>query len=167
MAMIPLLKRLGMLASDGTPTPLYDQFRNADTQASAMSRAIKAAYAELYDRNEYAHDLTKDKLVNLITEITGAAKDDATTRLIVSTFEGLKKFADFDASEPPQKADDKPPAEPDRSRSLVDDSIRKQASDDHVGFNVSYTINLNLPETTNPEVFNAIFRALRENLLKK
>ncbi|MCH8069418.1 MAG: hypothetical protein IID16_09165, partial [Candidatus Marinimicrobia bacterium] len=29
---------------------------------------------------------------------------------------------------------------------------------DSVGFNISYTINLNLPETTNPDVFNAIFR---------
>ena len=35
-----------------------------------------------------------------------------------------------------------------------------------VGFNVSYTINLNLPETTNPDVFNAIFKSLKENLLE-
>lgn len=34
-----------------------------------------------------------------------------------------------------------------------------------VDFRVGYTINLNLPETTNVEVFNAIFRSLRENLL--
>jgi hypothetical protein len=33
------------------------------------------------------------------------------------------------------------------------------------GLNVAYTINLNLPETTNPDVFNAIFRALKDNLL--
>jgi len=31
--------------------------------------------------------------------------------------------------------------------------------------NLSYTINLNLPATTNPEVFNAIFKSLREHLL--
>jgi hypothetical protein len=29
---IPLLKRMGFLNSDGTPTALYDRFRNADTQ---------------------------------------------------------------------------------------------------------------------------------------
>jgi hypothetical protein len=28
------------------------------------------------------------------------------------------------------------------------------------------TINLNLPETSDVEVFNAIFRSLKENLLK-
>jgi hypothetical protein len=34
------------------------------------------------------------------------------------------------------------------------------------GFNLSYTINLNLPETADVEVFNAIFRSLKENLLR-
>ena len=37
---------------------------------------------------------------------------------------------------------------------------------DNVELKVGYTINLNLPETNDPEVFNAIFKALRENLLK-
>jgi hypothetical protein len=34
------------------------------------------------------------------------------------------------------------------------------------GLNLSYTINLNLPETSDVEVFNAIFKSLKENLLK-
>jgi hypothetical protein len=35
-----------------------------------------------------------------------------------------------------------------------------------VGLNLGYTINLNLPATSDPAVFNAIFRALKEHLLK-
>jgi hypothetical protein len=31
---------------------------------------------------------------------------------------------------------------------------------------LSYTINLNLPATTEVEVFNSIFKSLRENLLR-
>jgi len=38
---------------------------------------------------------------------------------------------------------------------------------DELKFNLSYTINLNLPKTDDIAVFNAIFRALKENLLKK
>jgi hypothetical protein len=34
-----------------------------------------------------------------------------------------------------------------------------------IGMNLSYTINLNLPPSTDPEVFNAIFKALKEHLL--
>lgn len=164
-AIIPLLKRLGYLASDGTPTALYDQFRNSSTQGAAMSKAIRNAYGELYDRNEYAHDLTKEKLTGLVTEITGAAKDDSTTKLIVATFEALKKFADFESSLPTESAkDETATAVPAVATS---EASRTREVTDAVGFNVSYTINLNLPETTNPDGFNAIFRALRENLLRK
>jgi len=33
--------------------------------------------------------------------------------------------------------------------------------------NLSYTINLNLPATTDIKVFDAIFKSLREHLLKQ
>lgn len=166
-AIIPLLKRMGFLSSDGSPTRLYDQFRNNDTQGVAMSEGVKTAYSELYERNEYAHEMTKDKLTGLITEITGATKDDTTTRCAVSTFFALKDFADFEAEAYDDRVKDPPQSNGGASSpTTVDGQVRQSSmSEDDVNFAVSYTINLNLPETTNPEVFNAIFRALKENLL--
>jgi len=35
------------------------------------------------------------------------------------------------------------------------------------GINLSYTINLHLPSTSEIEVFNAIFKSLKEHLLQK
>lgn len=168
-AIIPLLKRMGFIASDGSPTRLYDQFRNSDTQGGAMSQAIRNCYHELFERNEYAHELSKDKLIGLVTEITGASKDDSTTKFTVSTFSTLKDFADFEA-EPEQEREDAARTEQRAaSLSVPEDQPRRHAPPpplpDDVNLAVSYTINLNLPETTNPEVFNAIFRALKENLL--
>lgn len=175
MAVIPLLKRMGFLSSDGSPTKLYDQFRNESTRGAAMNTALRTAYAELFERNEYAHELTKDKLLNLIVEITGSSKDDTTTRCTVATFSALKEFADFDAntiaSTPEQS---KPTIEapkldvgPSMSLSTENQAKDRNSSADDVSFAVSYTINLNLPETTNPEVFNSIFRALKEHLLTR
>lgn len=169
MAMIPLLKKIGFLSSDGTPTARYDQFRNAATQGAAMSAGLRDAYAELYDRNEYAHDLTKEKLAGLVMEITGASKDDSTTKLTVSTFWALKDFADFDAdakAEPTAVVEAQPNASTDGEERPRRAAPPPPSAEAEVGFNVSYTINLNLPETTNPEVFNAIFRSLKENLLR-
>ena len=94
---IPLLKRLGFISSDGTPTDRYDQFRNAETQGIALATGLRDAYSELFDRNEYVYELSKDKLTSLIMEITGAAKDDRTTGAIVSTFFALNDLADFEA----------------------------------------------------------------------
>lgn len=161
--MIPLLKRLGFLASDGTPTPRYDKFRNQASQGSAMAAGIREAFSELYERNEYAHEMTKDKLVGLVTEITGATKDDRVTQAVVSSFEALKEFADFDED---SLSDDVPATDIDHSAHTTNHNCDDESHND-VELRVGYTINLNLPESTNPEVFNAIFKALRENLLRK
>lgn len=61
-AIIPLLKRIGFLSSDGVPTPLYSKFRNSDTRGSAMAQALRTGYREVFERNEYVQDLPKDKL---------------------------------------------------------------------------------------------------------
>jgi len=159
---IPLLKRIGLLTSDGVPTKLYDQFRNPDSQGRAMAEALRTGYKELFDRNEYAQDLTKDKLLAMIIEMTGVEKDNRAAQAIVATFFALKEFADFETPvmltpiETPPKVEERGRPEPEE---------RHQHSGKNFGLNVAYTINLNLPETTNPDVFNAIFRSLKEHLL--
>jgi hypothetical protein len=164
MALIPLLKRIGFLGSDGAPTELYDQFRNTHSQGSAMARALKIGFKDIYDRNEYAQDLPKEKLASLITQITGAEKDSRVVSATVSTFCALKSFADFEAQQAAiVEVDDIPNQQITAQRS---DTVRTKPSD-NVDLKLSYTINLNLPETSNPQVFNAIFKSLKENLLKE
>ena len=172
MAIIPLLKRMGFLNSDGSPTSLYDQFRNTDTQGVAVAEGMRNAYAELFDRNKYAGAMPTDKLKPLIMEIAGAAHDDRTLELTLSTFVKLKALADFDA-------DPKVPAvsqtdgnitttgNSDSARLIPETQRRAAVELESVGLNLAYTVNIVLPETTNPEVFNSIFKSLRENLLKK
>lgn len=176
-AAIPLLKRMGFLNSDGTPTQLYDRFRNITTQGGATAEGMRNAYADLFDRNRYAGDLSRDKLKALIVEVTGAAHDDRTVEATLSTFSKLKEFADFEEhideisdrstnDVAPNNAVLPSVGRPDtqiaprRATPLVEQS-------EEVGLNLAYTINLVLPETTNPEVFNTIFKSLKENLLKR
>lgn len=167
---IPLLKRLGFLSTDGTPTGRYDSFRNEHSQGFAMAQGIKEAYSELYDRNEYAHEMTRDKLAGLVTEVTGAAKDDTVTKCITSSFEALKEFADFEAEETPADTQgDTQANQPDNNIvvNLPSQKAMPPSHDEDVKFAIGYTINLNLPETSDPEVFNAIFKGLKEHLLTK
>jgi hypothetical protein len=65
---IPFLKRLNFIQSDGTPTELYTRFRNADSSGAAMAEAMRIGFADIFQRNEYANDLTDDKLKNLVVE---------------------------------------------------------------------------------------------------
>lgn len=166
-SIIPLLKRMGLLASDGTPTPRYDKFRNEQTQGVAIAEGMKSAFSDLFERNEYANDLTKDKLTSLVIEITGSTKEDRTTQAIIGTFFALKEFADFESTSDNSQNEG---TINEISKARRDNGAKKDSTIKHrenVDFRVSYTINLNLPETTDPEVFNAIFKSLKQNILEE
>ena len=159
---IGFAKRLGLLASDGTPTDRYKAFRNSSTSGSAMAAAIKEGYDDFYRKNEYAHKLDKEKLEGLITEITGLESGDGTVRAIRQSFEALKPYANFDAASG-EKRDQGEQDKRNRSRNK-----KREEEDEHeLDLALSYTINLVLPKTDDVAVFNAIFRSLRENLLRK
>lgn len=166
--LIPLLKRIGFLENDGSPTDLYRKYRNPDTAGGALAQGLKKGYAELFSRNEYANELSRDKLVNLIVEITGKEKDDRVVAAIVSTFWTLKEKANFDRALP---IDDKNKTDDDGSKSVVlpekpkIGEVQNAVRENRVGLNLAYTINLNLPETDDINVFNAIFKSLKENML--
>ena len=157
---IPLAKKLGLLKSDGAPTDLYKKFRNNATSGAAIAEGIRIGYREIFDRNEFANSLTEKEFKGHIVEITGFEPNDKKVSLIYLTYEHLAKFADFDASL--GKAGDKPESS-DKSSGSIAPSTGKNEFD----LNLSYSINLVLPKTDDSAVFNAIFKALRENLLRK
>jgi hypothetical protein len=174
---IPLLKRLNFLQADGTPTLLYARFRNPSERASAMLEGMKGAYAELFARNEYAHLMPKEKLRDLVIEVTGLKRDNSVVQAIVSTFLALKLVAGIDDTtrtggaqkvETVQNAEFPEFPTPTISHAAPDGrQVTTIRNVSEVGMNLSYTINLNLPPSPDPEVFNAIFKALKEHLLGK
>jgi Family of unknown function (DUF5343) len=165
---IPLLKRMGFLASDGSPTARYDRFRNVETQGAAVAEGIRTAYPELFDRNEYVYKLSRDRLAALVVETTGGARDDRSIKAVVGTFSALNEMADFETDAAPNEAPERVPAkQPPQLQAPAERVNAASEPGQSVDFKVSYTINLNLPESTDPDVFNAIFRSLKENLLKE
>ncbi len=157
---IPLAKKLGLLNSDGTPTDLYKKFRNHNTSKAAMAEALKSGFRELFDRNEFAGSLKKEEFKGLVVEITGLEQNNRIVQLICQTFDTLKKLADFEAK---MKADGG-----DQSDEILQkDQEIKSGVEKDFDLNLAYSINLVLPKTDDPAVFNAIFRSLRDNLLKR
>jgi hypothetical protein len=167
--LIPLLKRIGFLENDSTPTDLCRKYRNPDTSGPALAQGIRKGYSELFSRNEYAHSLSRDKLANLIVEITGKEKDDRVVGAIVATFWVLKEKADFErvlAANDRDKKDQELSNPPVLTEVPRIPPIQNLPQGNGLGLNLSYTINLNLPETDDINVYNAIFKSLRENMLK-
>jgi len=158
------LRKLGFANADGSPSDIYKKFRNNSTTGQAALEALKLGYAPLYKRNEFLHALPDEELKGLIIEETGAGDDSSVPGLVLSSINAVKKFikpAEFnEESAPSPKALDLPTV-----NSLNTDHMKIRAS--KVGLNLSYTINLNLPATSDVAVFNAIFKSLKENLLKE
>jgi len=163
-AFIPLAKRIGLLASDGSPTEIYKRFRNPNQSGIAMAEALKKGYADLFERNEFAHKLDKAALKGLVKEATGLEEKSQVLGAICGTFEALKSFSDFDrdVEDIHQTA-----VEESTAGNTSPQSEKLHYEEQGVGLNLAYTINLVLPKTDDIAVFNAIFESLRRNLLRK
>jgi hypothetical protein len=99
----------------------------------------------------------------MVVEITGLESKSRVVQLVCQTFESLKKQADFDTSPATEKEESRPGEETQKQES----ERERQSMDRDLDLRLSYTINLVLPKTDDPAVFNAIFRSLRDNLLRK
>ncbi|MCU4178091.1 DUF5343 domain-containing protein [Bosea sp. BH3] len=159
--MTSYLKKIGFVNPDGTPSDAYKKFRNPSLSGEAVASVIKIGYAPLYVRNEYMHELNDSALIGLITEETGQPHDSNTVKLTFTCIKHLKFFADFKkkdvALDLPQRETDVQPLTPPPAS-----AGRQQGT---IGLNLGYTINLNLPATSDPEVFDAIFKSLKSHLL--
>ncbi|SMF66852.1 hypothetical protein SAMN02745866_04277 [Alteromonadaceae bacterium Bs31] len=167
-ACIPFLKKMGFVAGDGTPTDRYKEYRNPAKSRVAVGKAFVELYARLYEMNEYVHDATDQDVLGLIVECTGGEHDSQTTKLTLSTFNLLRKHADFDGAD----------EELELVSAIEEEGVNRQKQPPNLnlpalpavqkkGINLSYTINLNLPATKDIEVFNAIFKSLKEHILEE
>lgn len=169
---IPFLKRMGFLEADGRPTKIYRQFRNPDSAPAAMAEAMRIGYHDIFVRNEYAYNLSDEKLKNLLVEMTGKDKASSTIQKICSSWKACKSFANFDVAVTEEAGSPQLRPQPAELSDHFDLGVRSNMKDlsllpQSVGVSFGYNININLPATTDPQVYNAIFSALQQTLLKE
>ncbi len=171
--LVSYLKRTGFLGTDGVPTDQYKSFRNPTQSEAAAARALRTGYAPLFKMVEAAHKLDDSKLKGLIVQATGLEANSSSAKGILGSFKALREFA----------GDAEPELEGVAGHGDTGDAGSDGGSEGGsgggagfgggevggqlpVGVGLSYTINLHLPATSEIAVFNAIFRSLRENLLR-
>lgn len=167
-AMIPLLKKLDFLTQDSIPTQSYKDYRDDSQSEIVLGESVKKAYSELYQAAEYAHKLSREELNNKLRTLLGASKGDKNITKVAGTFLELVKLSNFEKSKKVRHIETKEVEKKEPEPKLYEDKapetdkriISKQ-------FGISYIINLNLPATTEIEVYNSIFKALKDNLLNE
>jgi hypothetical protein len=159
-AIIPLLKDLGFLAEDGTPTKRYHDYRDTSKSRQVMGEALREAYEDLFHIS--ARPTVKDRGV-----LEGKLKSthnvsDRLAEVMATTFFALLKLADI--SQVPAK---KAPLPIEKEAVPKEVIPPKKAVEDKVSptLRLRYNIEVHLPATKDIEVYNAIFKSLREHLL--
>ena len=157
---ISFLKRLKFLNEENAPTQYYKDYRDKTKSKIVMARCLQDVYSDVYATHENLHTLDKTELLEKFKIITGLGSDSKVLANIVYSFMQLVELADFQTkiNEEQNSESDEQEAPP-SIEEYPESEITKK-------FGFSYTINLNLPATTDQRVYNAIFKSLRENLLK-
>jgi hypothetical protein len=151
---IPILKATGLLNQTGAPTELYAQFQTDAGRPAAALQALRNGFGEVFRRNQYAHRADEAALIDVIVAITGLPKKENIVRYILTTFQAFQDYAK-------QAREDTKIEELGDAAPGYDAPLPPVDQNGGVGagrLQLAYNINVVLPETTNVEVYNAIFR---------
>lgn len=154
-AFIPLMKKLGFLFDDGTPSSLYDQLKDPTSTKRILAIQMKSLYADLYAINTEIHNASDADIKGAISRVTG--KDEDGVNRIFNTFKALCKVADF--NEINSKSEEIVPEKEDRREKDSTMIEMPRNTEFH------YNIQIHLPATNDISVYNAIFKSLKDNLL--
>jgi hypothetical protein len=181
-SLINVLRGLGFIGEDGIPTERWINFRDFTKRSAVMEEALKDAYSDLFEAYPEAHKQTDEDLINFFKNRqspdgskTGVAERTATATL--QTFKALGKIAGMMPSDTIKKTQSvKQTSRKSPSRVQAPESTKKEADipvDTKVGSKtisspqliLNVNIQLAVPETTDEDVYDKFFAALKRNLM--
>jgi len=164
---IGLLKGLGFTDESGVPTKRYYQFLDQTQSGRILAEAMREAYEDLFSVNIKANEMSADEVRNKLKTLTLGQKSENVLTLMANTFRALADLADWDTpvaepthhpKEPTEtKATDQPLVE--KSKTLL------QLPKGDAKMQLHYNIQIHLPESRDPAVFDAIFEALKKHIV--
>ncbi|MDX2261486.1 MAG: DUF5343 domain-containing protein [Gemmatimonadales bacterium] len=165
---IGTLKMLGFLDDAGRPTERYFRYLDKSQSDAVMAEGIREAYQDLFRVNINAHTMSRQDLVNKLKTLTQGKVGESVLDKMAMTFAALVKQADFNA--PPAALR----AEPDATDDAEDleetegdavPPVRRKPSGQGLALSgLVYNIQIVLPESRDPAVYDALFQSLRKHL---
>jgi hypothetical protein len=159
-AVIPLLKTLGFLTADGAPTARYHAYRDHSQSRAVLGQALREAYGDLFTIKADPKPADKKLIEGKFKSTHNVGERPA--ELMASTFYALLAMADL-SCEPPKVAQKEQEEEVQEVKVQTSKTETLPATQHRPSLH--YNIQIHLPATKDVEVFNAIFKSLREHLL--
>jgi hypothetical protein len=163
---INVFKALGLLTSDGVPTNRYFEFMDQSQSGRVLAEALEEAYADLFQIRRDAQNMDRAELRGKIKTLTQGQVSDSVVDKMAMTFMAFAAQADFDAPRP--DPNEHPPREtevPDDDTATLGTPPPPPADEPIKLGGFVYNIELHLPDSRDPAVYEALFRALKSHLL--
>lgn len=158
---VGVLQALGFLNTDKKPTDRYFQFLDQTQSEIVLAEGIRDAYDDLFRVNTSANKLSKIDVINKFKTLSQGQYSESVLDKMGLTFSELVKLADFEAKPAPRDSLVVGDEEPELEVEKVADVRRPK-----VGLGgLHYNIQIIMPESRDPKVYDALFRSLKEHLL--
>ena len=156
-AYIPLLKSLGFLTADGKPTPRYQDYRDHSRSKNVLGAALRETYGDLFLISNNPSTGNKEAIEGKFKSFHNTS-DDTASRM-TKTFYALLALADVS-----EGGKDIPKEKIDKDEDHLHDKKTKKDRSAGSLTDLHYNIQIHLPATKDLEVYNAIFKSLKEHL---
>lgn len=159
---IGMLKALAFLDDAGKPKDRYFRFLDQTQGAKVIAEAVRDAYQDLFKVNVKANEMTKSDVINKLKTLGQGQIGDSVLDKMAMTFTALVKFGDFQSTSVPL-----PAPNPQDTRNN-EEHVEKKSPPEHATLKLGglvYNIQIVLPESRDPAVYDALFQSLRRHLL--
>ena len=157
---VGVFKCLGFIDESGTPTQRYFQFLDQTQSGRVLADAIRDTYADLFAVNVKANEMSVEDVKNKFRTLTLGQKSDNVVTLMANTFRALADLADWEAPVPLEQATTNAPTPRQEPATVAPEPPPLHGKN----LSLHYNIQIHLPESREPAVFDAIFQALRKHL---
>jgi hypothetical protein len=153
---IGVLKALKFISDDGIPTERYHAFLDHTQAPQTLADGIRVAYADLFQTNANAQDLTKDELIDKFRTLSQGLLSDSVINEMTMTFTELCKLADFRTLKKEQRRLD----EQGRPEGKIDDKQTQNSWETIRVDGLAYRVQAVSPEVVHNERGRAAMKSL-------
>ena len=157
---IGVLKALGFIDDSGRPKDRYFRFLDQTQSAKVLAEGIRDAYQDLFKINTKANELSKQDVMNKFKTLSQGQLSEAVLDKMALTFTALVKLGDF--TSPAATTSQQGSVELDKSESAKTETAAHAAV--KLG-GLVYNIQIVLPESRDPAVYDALFQSLKRHIL--
>jgi hypothetical protein len=162
-AVIGLLKDIGFLSESGVPTQIYHEYRNPARSRQVLGEVLKIAYSDIFHLTENPSNNDKQSISGLFKSTHNVS--DQVAGFMANTFLTLLDLADINSKTIIKKEKSTTHQVKENENTISEVPISEVKIP--IIPNLRYNIEIHLPATKDIEVYNSIFKSLREHLLNE